>query len=116
MTAQEQIRKMLEKEFAFEFVSKKSTNFGERWLMRCTQANLEAQLGVHRICFYTSALRTDAAETSNIQVQDDSLSAVRPLCFDTDGRSDVRAFLQKTLKVTKISSKISAQKTLFAGV
>lgn len=116
MSAQEQIRKMLEKEFAFEFVSKKSTNFGERWLLRCTQANLEAQLGVHRICFYTCELKANDAEISNIQVQGDSLSAIRPLCFDTDGRSDVRAFLQKTLKVTNIPNKVVAQKTLFASV
>lgn len=109
MSAQQQLRKILEKQYGFEFVSVKATVFGERWLMRCKDAGIEAQLGAHRTCFYgvnSEINKSDEPKTA-INLPDTS----RPLCFDTDEKTHIRAFLEKTLNV---SGKNTRQKILFA--
>lgn len=109
MSAQQQLRKILEKQFGFMFVSSKATVFGERWRMRCEDAGIEAQLGAHRICFYAIKSEINQADEPaiNLGLPDTS----RPLCFDTDEKTNIRIFLEKTLNV---SNKNTRQKVLFA--
>ncbi len=108
MSAQQQLRKVLEKNYGFEFVSAKATGFGERWQMRCLDAGLEAQLGAHRVCFYAANFDNNEAETI---VQSNLPTTARPLCFDIDEKTNIRTFLEKILKVRGSNTR---QKVLFA--
>ena len=101
MSAQQQVRKMLEKDFGFEYVSAKETAFGKRLLMRCKDAGIEAQIGAYRTGFYAVV---------NTETKENLPSVVKPLCFDTDHKANIRAFLEKTLNVSK---KNTRQKILF---
>ena len=93
-TAQEQIGKMLVAEFCFQLISKKTTNFGERWLLRAPEnARLEAQLGVYRICFYA----IEATDAVDENASNNFPTNRAPHCFNTDEKSSVRAFLEKTI-------------------
>lgn len=105
MSAQQQLRKVLEKTYGFEFISAKATGFGERWQMRSLDGGIEAQLGAHRICFYAfkSEVQSD--------VQNNLPTPARPLCFDTDEKTNIRLFLEKILKVKGNNTR---QKVLFA--
>ena len=109
MSAQQQLRKILEKQFGFIFVQSKATVFGERWQMRCEDAGIEAQLGAHRICFYAIKRETDLAD--EIVGKKGLPDTSRPLCFDTDQKNNVCVFLEKTLGVSR---KNTRQKVLFA--
>lgn len=108
MSAQQQLRKVLEKNYGFEFVSMKATGFGERWHMRCNEAGIEAQIGAHRICFYACSLEKSEVDAS---LQNNLPTTLRPLCFDTDEKTNIRLFLEKILQV---SGKNTKQKVLFA--
>lgn len=89
-SAQELIRRMLVDNFLFQPISKRATSFGERMLLRSPEANVEAHLGVYRICFYLN--ESAGAE----EVQSNSLPAKRaPRCFGTEERGSVREFLER---------------------
>ena len=109
MSAQKQLRKILEKQFGFVFVSSKVTGFGERWQMRCADAGIEAQLGVHRTCFY--AIKSETSTVDEPKINTSLPDTSRPLCFDTDEKTNICVFLEKTLNV---SLKNTRQKVLFA--
>lgn len=108
MSAQQQLRKMLEKNYGFEFVLAKPTGFGERWQMRCVDGGIEAQLGVHRTCFY--AVKSEEAITE-LAGKTSLPTTSRPLCFDTDEKTNICNFLEKTFNVSKRNTR---QKVLFA--
>ncbi len=109
MSAQQQLRKILEKQFGFIFMSSKATVFGERWRLRCEDAGIEAQLGAHRICFY--GYKTEANSADELKTKTNLPATSRPLCFDTDEKTNICAFLEKTLGVSR---KNTRQKVLFA--
>ncbi len=91
-SAQELIRRVLVDDFLFQPVSKRATSFGERILLRSPEANVEAQLGVYRVCFYLN--ETKAGEDFAVN----SLPTKRaPRCFDTDQRSLIKEFLIRVL-------------------
>lgn len=110
MSAQQQLRKMLEKNYGFEFVAAKRTGFGERWQMRCIDGGIEAQLGVHRTCFYASKTEEIIGDANG---KTKLPTTARPLCFDTDEKTNICVFLEKTFNVSKRNTR---QKVLFAEV
>ena len=102
-SAQELIRRMLVESFLFQPISKRATSFGERLVLRAPEAGVEAQLGVYRVCFYF-----DGAAERNLPTKR------APLCFDTEQRNDVRAFLEKIFgKPVKKNAAKSKQRELF---
>lgn len=113
-TPQEQIGKILVAEFGFQIISKKTTNFGERWLLRAPEnARLEAQLGVYRICFYASEKSDNVDENA----ENNFPTNRAPHCFNTDEKSAVRAFLEKTIgKPVKISARRKRDDVLAARI
>ena len=87
-SAQELIRRVLVDDFLFQPVSKRATSFGERILLRSPEANVEAHLGVYRICFYLN--ETEVGEESS----PNNLPTKRaPRCFDTDHRGLIKEYL-----------------------
>ena len=87
-SAQELIRRMLVDDFLFQSVSTRSTSFGERMLLRSPEDNVEAQLGVYRICFY---LNDD--ENGENSSQNNLPTKRAPRCFDTDHRGLIKEYL-----------------------
>lgn len=87
-SAQELIRRMLVDDFLFQSVSSRATSFGERMLLRSPGANVEAQLGVYRVCFYLNDTETGENSSPN------NLPTKRaPRCFDTDHRGSIKEYL-----------------------
>ncbi|HEX8266869.1 MAG TPA: hypothetical protein VF596_15815 [Pyrinomonadaceae bacterium] len=87
-SAQELIRRVLVDDFLFQPVSKRATSFGERILLRSPEANVEAHLGVYRICFYLNETQNGEESSPN------NLPTKRaPRCFDTDHRGLIKEYL-----------------------
>ena len=113
-TAHDAIGKMLVAEFCFQVISKKTTNFGERWLLRAPEsARLEAQLGVYRICFHAS----EKCDGVNENAENNFPTNRAPHCFNTDEKSAVRAFLEKMIgKPVKTRAKRKGDDALTTGI
>jgi hypothetical protein len=89
-SAQELIRRMLVDSFLFQPVSKRATSFGERILLRSPEANVEAHLGVYRVCFYLiETAGGEEAESNKLPKKN------APRCFGTEQRGSVREFLER---------------------
>jgi hypothetical protein len=106
---QELIRRTLVDDFLFQPVSTRTTSFGERILLRSPEANVEAHLGVYRVCFY---LNETGAETT-----ESSPTKSAPRCFHTDHRGLIKEYLIRVLgkPVSKKARVKSKQIELFSS-
>jgi hypothetical protein len=89
-SAQELVRRTLVDDFLFQPISTRQTSFGERILLRSPEANVEAHLGVYRVCFYLN-------ETGKESAADNSPTKPAPRCFHTDHRGLIKDYLIRVL-------------------
>lgn len=104
---QELVRRALVDDFLFQPVSTRETSFGERILLRSPEANVEAHLGVYRVCFYLNEPGSENADVAP--------SKSAPRCFHTDHRGLIKEYLIRILgkPVSKKERRKSNQIELF---
>lgn len=88
-SAQELVRRTLVDDFLFQPISTRQTSFGERILLRSPESNVEAHLGVYRVCFYLNEIGEGSA--------DDLPTKRAPRCFHTDHRGLIKEYLIRVL-------------------
>lgn len=89
-SAQELVRRTLVDDFLFQPISTRQTSFGERILLRSPESNVEAHLGVYRVCFYLNEIGEEPAA-------DNSPTKRTPRCFHTDHRGLIKEYLIRVL-------------------